>query len=136
MSPLTVYLARFIGVGCLLMCGALAARRKSALGAISSMMDQPGLLLVTGIVTLAAGVALVVGHNQWSGGALTIVVTAFGWLTLIKGLAIVAVPAPAMAKFYGAIGYPRSFGLVMAIAFLLSVWLTWAAFTAQPSIPV
>ena len=136
MSPLTIYLGRFIGIGCLLLCGALAARPKSSLDAITSMMGQPGVLFVTAVFTLAAGVAMVVGHNLWSGGALTIAVTAVGWLALVKGLAILAVPPSGLAAFYSGIGYPQRFRLVMATGLLFSLWLTWAAFTATPSVPV
>ncbi|HEY5289141.1 MAG TPA: hypothetical protein VIJ59_03810 [Caulobacteraceae bacterium] len=136
MSPLTIYLARFLGVACLLLCAALAARPKTALAAIDSIRDQPGLLLVTGIFTMAGGAAMVVGHNQWSDGALTIVVTALGWLILIKGFAVMAAPSAVLAVFYLALGYPGRFRLVMAIGFLLSLWLTWAGFTAEVSIPI
>ena len=115
------------------MCAALAARPKSALAAISSMMDQPGLLLVTGIFTTAGGAAMVVGHNLWTGGALTIAVTALGWVVLIKGFAIMAVPPPALAAFYRIVGYPRRFQLVMVVGFAASLWLTVAGFMATPA---
>jgi hypothetical protein len=136
MSPLTVYLGRFIGIACLLMCGALAARPKSSLAAIASMMGQPGLLFLTGVVTLAGGAAMVVGHNLWTGGVLTIAVTAVGWVALLKGLAILAVQPSTLAAVYRGIGYPQRFRLVMVIGVLFSLWLTWAAFTASPSIPI
>lgn len=133
MTPLTVYLARLFGVACLLMCGAFVARPKATLSAIGSMMDNTGVLLVTGIFTLFSGVAIVVGHNLWSGGVLTIVVTVLGWVTLIKGFAILAAPPSVLATLYRWMGYPGSFRLVMAVAGLASLWLTWAAFTAQPA---
>lgn len=136
MSPLTIYLARFLGVACLLLCAALAARPKAALAAIDSIRDQPGLLLVTGILTMAGGAAMVVGHNHWSDGALTIVVTALGWLILIKGFAVMAAPRAVLAVFYRALGYPGRFRLVMAIGFLLSLWLTWAGFTSEVTVPI
>jgi hypothetical protein len=40
------------------------------------------------IVTVAIGLALVLGHNVWSGGPLAIAVTLMGWATLVKGLAL------------------------------------------------
>ena len=134
MSPLTIYLGRLIGLGLVLMCGALAGRPKAALATIQSMMGQPALLLVTGIFTLGAGVAMVVGHNLWSGGALAIAVTAVGWATLLKGLAIVAVPPTALASLYRAVGYPQRFRVVMALGLLFGAWMTWTALSAVPSI--
>ncbi len=131
MSPLTLYLARLFGLLILLMCAAFVARPKATLAAIGSMMDNTGLLMVTGIVTLVSGVAVVLAHNRWSGGLLTVVVSALGWVTLIKGFAILALPPSVLATLYRWMGYPQRFRLVMAVALVLSAWLTWAAFTAQ-----
>ena len=44
MSPLTVFLGKFFGLSCLLMCAVLLARPRQTLGAIASMMESPGLL--------------------------------------------------------------------------------------------
>ena len=33
------------------------------------------MMLIVGIITLAAGLAVVLAHNIWSGGALVVVVT-------------------------------------------------------------
>jgi hypothetical protein len=134
MSPLTLFLAKLFGVFGVLMCAALVARPKASIATIQSMMESPGLILVTGIVTMAAGAATVIGHNVWTGGVLAVVVTALGWGTLIKGLALIAVPPSALGGFYRFMRYPRSFGPIMAVALVLSVWLTWAAFTAAPAL--
>ena len=134
MSTLTVYLGQFFGLFLTLMCLAFVVRPKGSLAAIQSMMGSPGLILVTGIATLAAGVATVLGHNIWSGGALAIAVSALGWVTLIKGFALTAAPPDLLAAFYRVIGYPQLFRAVMAVGLVFGLWLTWAAFTAQPAL--
>lgn len=133
MSPLTIFLARLFGVCMLLMSGVMVATPNSALAATQSMMQSPGLVLVTGIGTLAAGAAAVIAHSRWSGGALTIVVTVLSWLTFLKGFAIIAAPPRLLGAFYGFMGYPGSFRVVMAVAAVFSLWLTWAAFRAKPA---
>jgi hypothetical protein len=133
MSPLTIFLAKLFGLCMLLMCGVMVASPDAALAAIQSMMQSSGLVLVAGIATLVAGAAAVIGHNRWSGGALTIVVTVLSWLTFIKGFAIMAAPPHLLGAFYGAIGYPGSFRIVMGVAAIFSLWLTWAAFRAKPA---
>jgi hypothetical protein len=132
-SPLTIYLARLFGVAGVLMFLALVARPKASIETIQAMTRSPGLILITGIFTLIAGAAIVVGHNQWSGGALTVAVTALGWVTLIKGFALTALPASALQRLYRVMRYPQSFRLVMAIAAIFFAWLAWAAFTAAPA---
>jgi hypothetical protein len=133
MTQLTLYLARLYGVGLLLMCGIFVARPDAALAAIRSIAGSPGLLLLAGLFALFSGVAMVIGHNRWSGGVVTVVVTVLGWLSLIKGVVVLAAPPGFLATLYGAIGYPGSFTMVMAVAGLFSLWLTWAAFRAKPA---
>nr|WP_294501181.1 hypothetical protein [uncultured Rhodopila sp.] len=128
MSPLTLFLGRFVGLSCCLMCAVLAARPKASLAAIASMMESPGLILLTGICTTAAGAALVVGHTVWSGGALPVAVTLLGWLTLIKGVALMAAPPHALTQFYRKLRYPEWFRFYMAAALVFSAWLAVTAF--------
>jgi hypothetical protein len=128
MSPLTVFLGRFFGLSCLLMCAVLFTRPKAFLAAMDSIKESPGLILVTGIFTMGGGVAAVVGHNVWSGGALPVAVTLLGWVTLIKGVALMAAPPRTLTAFYQALHYPARFRLYMGSAFVFSAWLTVTAF--------
>jgi hypothetical protein len=134
MSPLTLFLGQVFGLTLVLICLAFVARPKALLTAIQSMTDSPGLILITGIITMIAGVAAVLGHDVWSGGAVAIAVTALGWVTLIKGFALIAAPPSLLAKLYRVMGYPQRFRLVMGVGLVLGLWLTWAAFTAQPAL--
>jgi hypothetical protein len=130
MSPLTIYLGRFFGLSCLLMCAAMAARPKTTLSAMNAMIERPDVILITGVFTLFAGVAVAVGHNIWSGGALPIAVTVLGWITLIKGLALIVIPPEGLRAFYKAMHYPQRFRLVMGASALFGLWLTMVAFQA------
>jgi hypothetical protein len=136
MSPLTLYLGKLIGIGLLAMCLSLALRPKASLATISAMMNETGLLLVTGIFTMTAGIALVLGHNLWSGPPLVIAVTIIGWVSLLKGLAIIAAPPARLAAVYRILNYPQTLRLVMFIGALAGAWMTWAAFTATPQISI
>ena len=65
-------------------------------------------------------------------------VTLLGWLTLIKGVALMATSPRALATFYRALHYPARFRLYMAVALAFSAWLTVTAFltwTVGPSTP-
>jgi len=128
MSPLTLYLGKFFGLSCLVLFAVFAARPKHTLAAITSITASPGLLLITGVFTTFGGLATVLAHNLWSGGALPITVTLLGWLTLIKGVALTAIPPTALTKFYRVLHYPERFGLVAAAGLAFSAWLTYTAF--------
>ena len=87
-------------------------------------------MLLTSVITLAIGLALVVGHNVWSGGALPITVTIVGWVSLIKGLAFLFLPPGQMTKLYETLRYERLFFVYMGLTLALGLYLTIAAFSA------
>ncbi|MGO9358623.1 MAG: hypothetical protein ACLP1D_13265 [Xanthobacteraceae bacterium] len=130
MHTLTIFLAKLIGLYVVLMAGGMLINRTSALAAIDGMIRSPQLLLFAGIVWLPAGLALVIGHNVWSGGALAVVVTLIGWVALVKAVALIAVPQDRMLQLYRSMHYDRWFSIYMAVILLLGLVLTLAAFAA------
>jgi hypothetical protein len=82
-SRLTVFLARFIGLFTVVLVVALLMRGSTM---VETMVADGPVMLVYAIISLAAGLAMAIGHNVWSGGALPVVVTLVGWLIFAKGL--------------------------------------------------
>jgi hypothetical protein len=72
---------------------------------------------------------VVLAHNIWSGGALAVVVTLVGWITLIKSLMFLFLP-PEMeaALFLRQLHYQQLFYLYGAISLVLGVYLTYGGF--------
>ena len=85
------------------------AHRQAALGAVGALVVEPGALLVLGFVVLGLGIAMVLGHNAWSGGALPVVVTIVGWLTLLKGLFLTFLVPAGAAAYLSAVRYEQFF---------------------------
>jgi len=129
MLPLSKYLGEFLGLFCMIAAAALMARKKRSLAAVFDMLDNPALLLVVSIFTIMFGLALVVGHNLWTGAPATIVVTVIAWASLAKGVALLVMPGPAMAKTYRAFALQPLFHLYLAGMFVLGAWLAYASFT-------
>src|SRR5262249_40821998 len=88
MSRLTIYLARLIGLSAVLLVAALLVRGSALI--IATVADGP-VMLVYAIFSLAAGLAIILGHNVWSGGTLPVIVTLVGWLIFAKGLMLMLV---------------------------------------------
>ena len=86
MSPRTIYLGRLIGLYCVLLALAMISHKQATVEAINAFMHDAPVLLLASIVAMAAGLAIILGHNVWSGGAFPVVVTLVGWISLIKGL--------------------------------------------------
>jgi hypothetical protein len=86
-------------------------------------------MLFSGMVATAAGLAVVLAHNVWSGGALTIAVTLPGWAALLKGLTLLLIPPERMVAAYKGVGFDRFFHIWMVVVLMLGLWTTYLAFT-------
>lgn len=127
MSRLTVFLARFVGLFTLLLLAGLLIRGSATIDA--AVADQP-VMLVYAIISLATGLAMILGHNVWSGGVLPVVVTLVGWLILVKGLLLLALSPEAMTGLFGRTHYGEHMYFYFAPALVIGIYLTWAGFTA------
>ena len=102
MSRLTVFLARFIGLFTVLLIATLLLRGSAVVE--TAIADKP-LMFTYAIISLALGLAMILGHNVWSGGALPVVVTLVGWLILAKGLLLLFLTPEALTELFGRMQY-------------------------------
>jgi hypothetical protein len=93
-----------------------------------SVADGP-VMLVYALVSIAIGVAMVLGHNVWSGGALPVVVTLVGRLALAKGLLLLFLTPETVSGMFGQMRYAEHYSLFLVPAPVLGLYLTWAGFT-------
>jgi len=126
----TVFLARLLGLYCILISLAMAVHRHATVETMTALIQTPPVLFLAGIIALVAGLALVLGHNIWSGGALPVIVTLVGWITLIRGLLVLFLPAGVDVGLLARLHYEQLFYLYVAIALVLGVYLTYAGFKA------
>ena len=54
------------------------------------------LIYISGVLSLLAGLAIVLAHNRWSGGW-PVIITVLGWLMVIGGVIRIVVPQLAQA---------------------------------------
>ena len=127
MSRLTVFLARFIGLFTVVLVVAFLVRGSA--GVEAAVADGP-VMLVYAIISLATGVAMILGHNVWSGGALPVVVTLVGWLILAKGLMLLFVTPDALQQIFDHMHYGEHYYLYLAPSLVVGLYLSWAGFTA------
>ncbi len=97
---------------------------------MKAIIQEPPLLFIAGLMGVTAGLAIVLAHNVWSGGALPILVTLFGWASLIKGiLLLVLSPEMESRVFIVGLHYEQHPNLYAAFALLLGAYLTYAGFS-------
>jgi hypothetical protein len=127
MSRLTVFLARFIGLFIVLLISTLLVRGSAIV--VTAVADGP-LMFTYAMIGLATGLAIILGHNVWSGGVLPVVVTIVGWLILAKGLLLLFLKPEALTRQLEQMQYGEHFNLYLMPALVIGLYLTWAGFTA------
>lgn len=131
MNSSTQYLARLIGIFIIVIEAALLVRQNEI---IEAMVGDHSAVVVMAMISLAAGIAMVLAHNIWSGGALPVIVTLVGWLMLAKGILLLLLAPAILARLLAQMQYGEHIYLYLAPSFLFGLYLTWAGFAA-PSPP-
>lgn len=132
MSPRTIFLSKLLGLYCIILALAMLLNGASILQDVTELAHNSPVMLVVGVFTLFAGLAMVLGHNFWRGGAPTIVVTVLGWLTLLKALLILFIPLNVATLFpLALLRSNHLFYLRLVVTLLLGAYLTYSGFTAK-----
>lgn len=131
MSPRTIYLGRLIGLYCVLLALAMISHKQATVETILALMHDAPVLLFASIVAMAAGLAIVLGHNVWSGGALPVVVTLVGWISLVKGLTLLFLPPAYSLAYFEALHYVQFFYAYMSVTLAIGIYLTFSSFRSR-----
>jgi putative exporter of polyketide antibiotics len=126
MKTRTQFIGRLLGLYCLIVSLVMATHKKDLVEIESALVHNPALLYFLGILTLVAGLGIVLGHNVWSGGALPVTVTALGWVALAKGI-LLMLPGAASALLPH-FQFERLYYMYVAITFVLGAYLAYAGF--------
>jgi hypothetical protein len=132
MSQRTIFLSRLIGLYCVIFALAMVAHEQAMVNAVTDLAHSPGIILAFGAIAVAAGLAMVLSHNVWSGGPLAIVVTLVGWLILAKGLILIFLPPESIVAYFDALHYEQLFVVYAAITLIIGAYLTYGGFS-QPA---
>lgn len=135
MEPRTIFLARLIGLGALSLAAAMLLNRPTMLGTVNLIFREPAFVLTYSTIALLAGLALVLAHNVWSGGALPVVITLFGWLVLIRALLALLLSPATTVRIAEALLFAQFYTAYMVAVFGLGVYLTYSGFTLRSSAP-
>ena len=132
MSPRTIFLSRLFGLSCILIPLPMMLHKQAVVEMATGLFRDPSMTFLVGVLTLVAGLATVLAHNIWSGGALPVVLTIVGWLTLIKGFTFLLLFSEDAAGLYlGTLHYTQLFYLYMAICVVIGAYLTYSGFRAN-----
>ena len=129
MQPRTIYLSRLIGLYCILISPSLAIHKQATVDSAAALWHNPSMMLILGIFTVIMGLAMILAHNLWSGGALPVVVTLVGWLTFIKGMLFLLMPSGMDTEMMLSwLRDPVLFYVCLTPSFLIGIYLTYEGF--------
>jgi hypothetical protein len=130
MLPLTIFLAKYLGLFCIVVAVAMMVRKDQTVATVNALVGNASLVLIVGLLGLAAGLGIIVGHNIWSGGALPVVVTLMGWILAIRGAGLIVLSSTATIKLIKTIRFEALFYGYMGATLILGLYLTYAGFSA------
>jgi hypothetical protein len=128
MDPLTLFLAHLIGLYCLVIAATMMLRRRETIRTVNAMVANPGLIMISGVIALAGGLAMILGHNIWTGGTLAVIITLIGWVVTLKGAMLLTLSSHSLQKLFLGMRYERWFIFYMGGTLLLGLYLFWASF--------
>ena len=131
MSRLTIYLGRLIGLFLLIAALAMFLDRDAIIAMATALIEDRALVPIVGLITLGIGLAIVVGHNVWSGGLFPIVITLVGWSQLLRGLALLLLPAETKIVFFQLMRLGDFFYIYAGIPLVIGAYLAYAGFTSR-----
>ncbi len=117
MSPTAIFLGRLLGLYLVAISIGMLANRRRMLATLDEIAHSGPWMLFSGMVATAAGLAVVLAHNVWSGGALPVVVT-------------LLIPSERMAEAYKGIGFEQFFFAWMVVVLAIGLWVMAMAFAA------
>ncbi|HVY03138.1 MAG TPA: hypothetical protein VG983_05735 [Caulobacterales bacterium] len=126
----TSILARFFGL-CLLAMGAAVIVRGGELWTVArGLVTNPQLFLLLGVLSLAAGLAVVFAHNTWR-GATAMAISLIGWVMALRGAAMLIAPDLVSKLALAAFDAPAVAPAFTAFALGLGAWLTFSGFMGK-----
>jgi len=131
MSSHTKYISRLLGFYSVLVALAMISHRQETVGMLSRLTNHAGAPVVIGLLAFAVGLAIVLGHNKWSGGALPVVITLIGWWSMAKGMLCLFLPLSVFDKVLNGPLYKQYFYVTPAISLLLGFYLIFASYSGK-----
>lgn len=131
----SVFLARLFGLGMTITAIWILLDERDLAAIVQLLvLDRPATFLLS-LMCLVSGLAVVLGHQIWSGGIAPILVTLVGWVLLLRGLVLLFLPSNLLELLADALVGAGWLYFAGAVALGLGLILTYAGFRAAPIVP-
>lgn len=126
---LTAYVAQLLGLYLALSGALMLVREQAMMVLVPKFVDSPPFLYFLGSLRVLIGLAIVLAHAMWI-GTLGTVIYLVGWLTLLRGIAMLLLPVETERKILEVFSRGNVWYVTAMVAIVLGGWLAYAGFTA------
>lgn len=125
LPSLSRFIAGLMGPVLMALGSSMLLNRQLAPEIAAEVAHSKGLIIISGVSLLVAGLAIVQCHATWRGWPA--VITALGWLSVLSGLARILFPFE-LADFAAQISAPAVGNAAAAVCIALGAFLTAKAY--------
>jgi uncharacterized membrane protein len=120
----SIFLAKLIGPFFLIVGVSLLINQAQFRAMVDEFMRSRALVFLTGLITLPAGLAIVLTHNVWVANW-PVLITVLGWLTVFKGAIRLLAPQQTLNVGRTFLAKPNAIAISAAIWLVVGAVLTF-----------
>ncbi len=125
----SLFIARMVGPVLLAVAAAVLINQDNIRAMAADFLEHRGLIFLAGIMTMIAGLAIVLNHNVWVAGW-PVVITIFGWLLVIGGVFRVVFPDSVKSIGEAMLEKPGVITGAGIVEGVIGAWLCYVGFMA------
>jgi hypothetical protein len=122
--------ARVIGPFLAIVTTLVAVRMGSMEQMVSAFFANVALAWIVGAILIFGGIVIIAFHQIWRGAA-AIVISLLGWILVLRGLSLIAVPQLIQQLALSMLGATAPIRIAFALAAALGLWLTYVGWLAK-----
>jgi hypothetical protein len=130
MPTFTIYFAQLAGLYFIILGVILVLRKQTIIDLMPKMADDQPFVLLMGMIRIIIGLATLIGNGPWGAQALGILVALIGWITLIRGIAMLLVTPEQQRRLIEYWRRDAAYYVAVAIVLVLGIYLAGAGFTS------
>lgn len=125
----SLFLAKLIGPTMLTISAALLVNQQNMREMAADFLQHRGIIFLSGILALVAGIAIVLTHNVWVAGW-PVIITILGWVSVIAGVFRVVFPDSVKSLGEDMIRTTSAFTVGGIIQGVIGAWLCYVSYMA------
>jgi hypothetical protein len=128
MTAFTIYFAKLAGLYFIILGAILIIRKGAIIDLMPKMAENQPFVFLAGMIRIIIGLSVLVGNGVWGNQALSIVVAVIGWITLVRGIAMLLVTPDQERKLIGYWRRDAIYYTLVGIVLVLGLYLARAGF--------